>query len=92
MFGVNISRLRFYEKEFPTLKPKKNRSGDRVYTPDEVKHLREIFELVEEKGFKLQGAREHLKNRSSAQTETAKLVAKLQELKGFLIKLRDEMP
>ena len=67
LFGVNISRLRFYEKEFPSLKPRKNRAGDRIYTKDDIEHLKEIFSLVEEKGYTLQGAREYLKSRSASQ-------------------------
>ena len=43
MLGVNAPTLRYYEKEFPTLQPRKNRSGDRIYTPDDVEHLREIL-------------------------------------------------
>lgn len=89
MFGVNISKLRFYEKEFPTLQPKKNRAGDRIYTKDEILHLREIFDLVETRGLTLQGARDYVKNRPVQQSETAKMVAKLREIRGFLTQLRD---
>lgn len=91
MFNVNISKLRFYEKEFPSLKPKKNRAGDRIYTKDEIVHLREIFDLVETKGLTLQGAREHVKNRPVVQNENAKMVAKLREIREFLAKLRDSV-
>ncbi len=89
MFGVEISQLRFYEKEFPTLKPRKNRAGDRIYTKEDIEHLKEILSLVKEKGYTLRGAREFLKNRSTSQSENAKMIAKLQEIKGFLEQLRD---
>lgn len=89
MFGVNISKLRFYEKEFPMLKPRKNRAGDRIYTKDDIAQLREIFELVEEKGFTLPGARDYLKSRTSRQNEIGQMVGRLQEIRKFLIQMRD---
>ena len=89
MFAINASKLRFYEKEFPTLQPKKNRSGDRVYTQADIDHLREIFVLINERGLTLPGAREELKNREARRRETARIVTKLGELKAFLEQLRD---
>jgi DNA-binding transcriptional MerR regulator len=91
MFKINASKLRFYEKEFPTLQPKKNRSGDRVYTQADIDHLKEIFELTQEKGFTLPGAREYLKKRDTARRENARMIAKLEELKNFMTKLRDSL-
>lgn len=91
MFKVNISKLRYYEIEFPTLKPKKNRAGDRIYTKDEIAHLREIFDLIETKGLTLQGARDYFKNRPASQSENAKVITKLQDIKQFLEQLRDSL-
>ncbi len=89
MFAINTSKLRFYEKEFPTLQPKKNRSGDRVYTQADIDHLREIFVLINEKGLTLPGAREELKNRENRRRENARFVGKLRELKAFLEQIRE---
>ena len=89
MFGINASKLRYYEKEFDTLQPKKNRSGDRVYTQADIDHLKEILELVNEKGLTLPGAREELKNRENRRRENARYVAKLTKLKSFLEIIRD---
>ncbi|MGA0555395.1 MerR family transcriptional regulator [Larkinella sp. VNQ87] len=91
MLGVNISKLRFYEKEFPTLKPRKNRAGDRIYTKDDIEHLHEILELVEEKKLTLEGARQHLKSRSSRQNEIKQMVSRLQEIRRFLVETRDQL-
>lgn len=90
-FGVKTSKLRFYEQEFPTLKPKKNSAGDRVYTQEDIDHLGEIFELVEGKGLKLPAARAFLKQKSSRLDETRQHIQKLENLKAFLIQLRDEL-
>ncbi|ARK09179.1 MerR family transcriptional regulator [Fibrivirga algicola] len=91
LFNVNISKLRYYEKEFPTLSPKKNRSGDRVYTKAEIEHLREILDLVENRGFKLQGAREYLSKKQTAQTDTARMLDKLREIRQFMAELREKL-
>ncbi|RRB06758.1 MerR family transcriptional regulator [Larkinella rosea] len=91
MLGVNISKLRFYEKEFPTLKPRKNRAGDRIYTKDDIEHLRGILELVEEKKLTLEGARQHLKSSTSRQNEIKQMINRLQEIRKFLVATRDQL-
>jgi len=91
MFAVNISRLRFYEKEFPMLKPRKNRAGDRIYTKEDIAQLREIFELVEQKGYTLEGARQFLKTRSSRQSEVNQLIDRLREIRGFLVDMQRKL-
>lgn len=62
-FGVNTSLIRFWEKEFPQLKPKKNTRGDRVYTKKDVQLLEVIYRLVKIEGYTLDGARKHLSAR-----------------------------
>ncbi|WP_229368111.1 MerR family transcriptional regulator [Fibrisoma limi] len=91
MFSTNTSKLRFYETEFPTLKPKKNRAGDRIYTQADIDHLKEIFELIDGKGFTLAGARDYLKSRISSQRENARIIARLNEIKAFLQQVRNSL-
>ena len=91
MFSTNTSKLRFYETEFPTLKPKKNRAGDRIYTQADIDHLKEIFELIDGKGFTLAGARDYLKSRTTRQRENARIIAQLNEIKAFLQQVRDSL-
>ena len=91
MFGVNASQIRFYEKEFDVLQPKKNKKGNRLFTPADVENLKIIFHLVDEKGFTLKGAKEHLKNNSGEIKENQKIIASLEKLKDFLLKLNAEM-
>jgi DNA-binding transcriptional MerR regulator len=54
--------LRFWEKEFPMLKPKKNRSGNRVYQSKEIELVKKIKSLLYENGFTIEGARQQLRN------------------------------
>ena len=60
-FNVNASLLRFWEKEFDVLQPKKNAKGTRKFTPADIKNLELIYHLVKERGFTLEGAKIHLK-------------------------------
>ena len=61
-FGVNTSLIRFWEKEFDVIKPKKNAKGDRMFTQDDVKNFQMIYHLVKEKGFTLEGAKKKVEN------------------------------
>ena len=87
-FGINASKLRFYEKEFETLKPKKNRSGDRIYTQADIDHLTEILDLTDRQKFTIPGAREFLKERENRQRENDRHIAKLKKIKAFLEQVR----
>ena len=57
MFKLSVSNIRFWEKEFDVLRPKKNRKGDRFFTPQDIEHLKIIYHLVKEKGYTIEGAR-----------------------------------
>lgn len=87
-FGINASKLRYYEKEFKSLQPKKNRSGDRIYDRADIDHLTEILDLIDRQKFTLPGAREHLKQRDERKRENARYISRLQKIKSFLEKVR----
>lgn len=59
--GVNTSSIRFWEKEFGTIIPKRTNRGDRLYTTKEIDQLRTIQRLVKEEGFTLNGAKSQMK-------------------------------
>lgn len=92
LFDLNASTLRFWEKEFDVLKPTKNKKGNRLFTKKDIEHIAVIVELVKQKGYTIQGAREQLKHKSAAKTNThaqAEVVEKLKNIKAKLIALRD---
>jgi DNA-binding transcriptional MerR regulator len=64
-FSVNNSLIRFWEKEFDILKPKKNNKGDRKFTPVDIKNLELIYHLVKERGFTLDGAKKIFKRKQT---------------------------
>ena len=59
--GVKAHVLRYWEQEFPTLKPRKNRAGNRSYRPRDIQQIMMIKKLLYDDGFKIDGARRLLK-------------------------------
>lgn len=90
-FGVNTSLIRFWEKEFDVLQPKKNAKGNRKFTPKDIKNLQLIFHLVKERGFTLDGAKTHLKEERKRTLTNFELIQKLEGVKAELIKMKNQL-
>ncbi|UJH92298.1 MerR family transcriptional regulator [Antarcticibacterium sp. 1MA-6-2] len=90
-FGVNTSLIRFWEKEFDVLKPKKNAKGNRLFTPQDIKNLELIFHLVKERGFTLEGAKTHLKEEKKKTLSNFEIIRKLQNVKAELINIKNNL-
>jgi DNA-binding transcriptional MerR regulator len=90
-FGVNASLIRFWEKEFDVLQPKKNAKGNRKFTPQDIKNLHLIFHLVKERGFTLEGAKTHLKEEKQKALSTFEVIQKLERVKAELIKIKNQL-
>lgn len=92
LFDLNASTLRFWEKEFDLLKPTKNKKGNRLFTKKDIEHIASIVELVKQKGFTIQGAKEQLKNKTNSKSSDnrSEVVNKLIQIKAKLIQLRDQ--
>jgi DNA-binding transcriptional MerR regulator len=91
MFEMNISKLRFWEEQFPTLTPKRDRSGDRKYTQDDIKHLKEIVELVDAQGYTIEGAKKALETKKKKKNVNQSVIDILVEMKSFMVYLRDSL-
>ena len=91
LFDVNQSLIRFYEKEFDVLQPKKNKKGNRYFTPEDIDNLKIIFHLIRDKGYTLNGAKEYLKNNMTDSKDNYKVISSLENLKRFLIEVRDQL-
>lgn len=90
-FGVNASLIRFWEKEFDVLRPKKNAKGNRKFTPLDIKNLQLIFHLVKERGFTLEGAKMHLKEEKQKTLSVFEVIQKLERVKSELIKIKNQL-
>lgn len=91
MFEVNTSLIRFWEKEFEIIQPKKNKKGNRLFTKKDIDNFHIIFHLVKEKGFTLEGAKKKLKNSRKETIENAEVVNSLQKIRSFLLELKSEL-
>lgn len=91
MFDVNTSLVRFWEKEFDILKPKKNAKGNRLFTQKDVDNLKVIFHLVKERGYTLEGAKKKLRENKGDTIQNEEIVERLKNIRGFLVELRDNL-
>jgi DNA-binding transcriptional MerR regulator len=87
MFKVNISLIRFWEKEFDILKPKLNGKGDRHFRPEDVKNLKLIHHLLREKKYTIEGARDFLRKNKKSE-EVFGIIEDLKKTKLFLMDLK----
>ena len=90
-FDVNASLIRFWEKEFDILKPKKSKKGNRLFTKDDVENFKLIHHLVKERGFTLNGAKDKLKKHKFEAKKEAEMVQSLEKVKKFLLALKKEL-
>jgi DNA-binding transcriptional MerR regulator len=91
IFKVNVSLIRFWEKEFDILKPKKNKKGNRMFTKKDLDNLTIIYHLVKERGFTLEGAKQKLKENKTDTIDNITIINNLKDIRGFLVKLREEL-
>lgn len=90
-FNVNTSLIRFWEKEFDVLKPKKNAKGNRKFTPEDITNLKFIYHLVKERGFTLEGAKTHLKEEKQKSLNTFEIINKLEDIRAQLLKIKEQL-
>ena len=91
MLNVNTSLVRFWEKEFEILKPKKNKKGNRQFTKQDVKNCLLIYHLVKKRGYTLNGAKEVLKNNISEIKDQKIIADKMVKIKSFLLNLKEQL-
>lgn len=87
-FGVNASLIRFWEKEFDVISPKKNKKGNRYFTQQDIKNLKLIYHLVKERGYTLDGAKTALEENQSIK-EDVELIARMESIRSELVRLKE---
>ena len=89
-FAVHVSLLRFWEKEFDNINPKKTAGGTRQYTREDIRQVEVVYRLVKDKGMTLEGARQTLKTKKDDETRRAEAISRLTEIKKELLLLEEE--
>jgi DNA-binding transcriptional MerR regulator len=92
MFQVSKSLIRFWENEFDALRPHKNSKGDRRFTEQNLAQFQLIYQLVKERGFTLDGAKQEIKRQHTFLKEKKAQLKRLDELRSFLLKIRETLP
>ncbi len=91
MLNVNASLIRFWEKEFTFMKPRKNRKGNRMYTREDIDQLKVIYHLVKERGMTLKGAHSLLRKNREGTAKTAEVAGRLMTIRQQLVDIRDQL-
>lgn len=93
MFDVNQSLLRHWESQFPILRPKRNKKGNRLFTPQDVEHLKQIYHLVKECGMTLEGAKRAMRGQRAGKgvSRDVELMERLQRIRALLVEVREEL-
>lgn len=86
-YQVNHSLIRYWEKEFDIINPKKNKKGNRLFTKKDLDAFELIYDLVKRKGYTLDGAKLEIKERKSGKLDRRQLVDKLKDIRAFLLEL-----
>ena len=90
-FNVAESLLRFWEKEFPNIKPQKSGRGVRMYTKEDIEEVRLVYNLVKIRGMKLAAAKQVLSKNRKAASDTSEIIERLQSIKAELQELSREL-
>ncbi|MEG1665033.1 MAG: MerR family transcriptional regulator [Mucinivorans sp.] len=91
MFDLPATTVRFWEKSFKILKPKKNAKGNRLFTPEDVENLKIIYHLLKERGMTIAGANQFMENRRVALRREVGIVDLLQAVRAQLVSIRQEI-
>ena len=91
MFDVNTSLIRFWEREFDIIKPKKNKKGNRLFTQEDIDNFHIIYHLVKERGMTLKGAQKKLRDNREDTVNNLEVIKSLNNIKKMLLDIREEM-
>ncbi len=91
LLDVSPSLLRFWEKRFDIIAPHKNKKGNRLFSPEDVRNLKTIYHLVKERGMTLAGAEKLLKARRSEIERDVEIAERLGAIRALLVEVRNEL-
>ena len=91
MFNVNASLIRFWEKEFDIIKPKKNAKGNRLFTQQDIDNIALIHHYVKERRLTLEGARQKIRENRDDAEHNLQIVQSLKNIRTMLLELKDNL-
>ena len=90
-FNVNTSLIRFWEKEFDIIKPKKNKKGNRFFTQQDIENFHIIYHLVKERGMTLKGVKKKIKENKDNTANDFEVIKSLKNIKEILLGIREDL-
>ena len=90
-FNVAESLLRFWEKEFPNIKPRKSGRGVRMYTKEDIEEVRLVYNLLKVRGMKIAAAKQVLSKNKKVANDTSEIINRLQSIKTELLEISREL-
>jgi len=91
MLGEQTSAVRFWENQFDMIKPRKNKKGNRMFTPADVGNLKIIHHLLKEKGMTIAGVKKKMGENPDGARKNLDIIRSLENIRGVLIDIRDNM-
>jgi DNA-binding transcriptional MerR regulator len=91
VFGVNESLLRYWEQEFPQIRPHKSPKGNRQYTQENIEEIRLVYHLVKEKGLTLDGARKRITDNKAHELDKLDMITRLEKIKQEILDIKNEL-
>ena len=91
MLRISIPTLRYWEKEFSIIRPKRSDGNTRYYTPRDIENIRLIYYLVKEKGMKIDAARAELNRNSDNVSKRIEVIDRLREIRDSIARLKEAL-
>ena len=91
MFNVNASLIRYWEKEFTIIKPKKNKKGNRFFTKTDIENFHIIYHLVKERGMTLKGEKKKLRENKEDTINNFEVIKTLKDIREQLLEIKEEL-
>lgn len=88
---LTASKIRFWEKHFKTIKPKKDTAGNRRFTKKDIDALRVVYYLVQDKGYTLDGAKREIGEKAKVYEQKIDIIDSLTDIKLMLLKIKEEV-
>jgi DNA-binding transcriptional MerR regulator len=90
MLGESTSLVRFWSNKLSDIiRPHKNRKGNRLFQPDDVKNFKILHHLIKNQGMTLEGARKRLKENQTGEDYNIKIIDSLQAIKKELLEVKE---
>ena len=90
-FGVKASLIRFWEKEFDIIKPRKNAKGNRLFTQQDIDNIALVHHYVKERRLTLEGARQKIRQNRDDAEHAFQIVQSLKKIRAMLLEIKESI-